>query len=33
MGLLDFSTIRGNIVLDYNWDFDTVDGVFGVLVK
>ena len=32
MGLLDFSCVRGNCVLDYNWDFGTKDGVFGVQV-
>ena len=33
MGLLDFSTLRGESVLQYNWDFKTIDGEFGALVE
>ena len=33
MGLVDFSTIRGQAVLHYNWEFATVDGVFGINIE
>ena len=33
MGLLDFSTPRGQSVLHYNWEFETVDGQFGARVN
>ena len=33
MGLLDFTTLRGESVIQYNWDFKTVNGDFGVLVE
>ena len=32
MGLLDFSTQRSQAVLDFNWEFATVGGNFGVQV-
>lgn len=32
MGFIDFSTERGKSVLHYNWEFVTVDGVFGAQV-
>lgn len=33
MGLTDFSTLRGQAVLNYNWEFETIDGVFGARVN
>ena len=33
MGLTDFSGYRGNTVLHFNWEFVTIDGVFGVQVE
>ena len=33
MGLTDFSTYRGKAVMNYNWEFETVNGVFGVRVN
>ena len=33
MGLTDFSTVRGKAAFHYNWDFKTVDGVFGAQVN
>lgn len=32
MGLLDFSTQRSMAVLDFNWEFATVGGNFGVQI-
>ena len=32
MGLVDFSTLRGRSVLNFNWDFTTEDGVFGIRI-
>jgi len=32
MGLLDFAGERGQTVLNFNWDYATVDGVYGVQV-
>ena len=33
MGLVDFSGIRGQIVLHYNWEFGTVDGEYGAIIE
>lgn len=33
MGLIDFSTPRGQSVLAYHWIFKTVNGKFGVFVN
>ena len=33
MGLLDFSTARGQAVLHYSWKFATNDGNFGILME
>ena len=33
MGLLDFAGERGQTVLHFNWDFATVNGVYGVQVN
>lgn len=32
MGLLDFSTNKTQVILDFQWDFQTINGVHGAFM-